>query len=78
MNGLSGHELWRITPQGLRRLLEPIFGETHIQVEGFGNSKVASGEYRGLVAQEFRQTELDDHDPRFTIETCGIAIKPMT
>lgn len=73
MAGPEWHELWRFTPLGLRRVLEPAFGP--IEVEAFGNSLVAAAEIRGLVAAELSERELKAQDPRFAIEVCARAVK---
>jgi SAM-dependent methyltransferase len=66
-------EYWRFTPDGLALLLRSGFDD--VSVEGYGNAVVAAGMMRGLTVGEFRKSELEPHDPRFTVEVCGIAIK---
>jgi SAM-dependent methyltransferase len=69
------HELWRFTPEGLRRLLQEAFGEEAVRVHGFGNALVAAGELRGVVASEFSPRELATQDERFAVEVCGRAVR---
>jgi SAM-dependent methyltransferase len=66
-------EYWRFTPDGLALLLRSSFDD--VSVEGYGNALVAAGMMRGLTVNEFLRSELEPHDPRFTIEVCGLAIK---
>jgi SAM-dependent methyltransferase/glycosyltransferase involved in cell wall biosynthesis len=71
------HELWRFTPEGLGLILAKGFGEQNVTVRAYGNSLTAAGEIRGLVAGEFRTTALNYHDPRFAVEVCARARKPL-
>jgi SAM-dependent methyltransferase len=70
------HELWRFTPEGLARSLAESFGAEYVKVTAYGNSLVAAGALRGLVAQEYRERELSKHDPRFAVEVCARALRP--
>lgn len=67
-------ELWRFTPEGLRRVLLRHFDE--VDVVGFGNSLIAAGEMRGLVVEDFSAREFEHQDVRFAIEVCAVARKP--
>ena len=69
------HEIWRFTPEGLQILLAAVFGANNVALRAYGNSLTAAGEIRGLIAREFAQSELDDHDPRFAVEVCACAVK---
>jgi SAM-dependent methyltransferase len=75
MDGVDSGELWRFTPGGLRWLLARIFGDTAIDVRGYGNSLTAAAELRGLVTEEFTLAELEHHDPHYAIEVCARAVK---
>jgi SAM-dependent methyltransferase len=75
MDDPEWHELWRFTKEGLRRLLAGAFGEGQVEVRAYGNSLTASGQLRGLVAEEFTPEELNCHDQRFAVEICAKAIK---
>jgi hypothetical protein len=66
-------EYWRFTPDGLALLLSSSFDD--VSVEGCGNALVAAGMMRGLTVDEFLRSELEPHDPRFTVEVCALAIK---
>ena len=68
-------DMWRMTPAGLEELLWRSFGKANVQVEAFGNSLIAAGELRGLVAREFREADVHTHDERFAVEVCGRAVK---
>jgi SAM-dependent methyltransferase len=75
MCGRGYNEFWRFTPDGLLRLLSNHFGRENVRTRGYGNSLTAAGEIRGLVAFEFRKSELDYCDERFSVEVCGRAVK---
>jgi SAM-dependent methyltransferase len=68
-------ELWRFTRVGLTRLLARRFGEHNVEVRAYGNSIVAAGELRGLIADEFTWRELHDHSPMAPVEICARAVK---
>jgi SAM-dependent methyltransferase/glycosyltransferase involved in cell wall biosynthesis len=69
------HELWRFTPEGLAVVLAQAFGANNVTIRAYGNSLVAAGELRGLVAHEFGDAALNYCDPRFAIEVCARAYK---
>ncbi len=69
------HELWRFTEEGLRLLLNKSFGADDVATRGYGNSLIAAGWLRGLVARDFRRAELEYHDPRFAMAVCAKAVK---
>lgn len=68
-------ELWRFTPEGLRRLLANIFGPDNVTIRSYGNALTAAGNVRGLAADEFTQHELHVHDDRFASVVCARAVK---
>lgn len=68
-------ELWRFTPEGLRRLLARSFGEQRVQACSYGNSLTAAGELRGLVVGDFAPAELNENDERYGLVTCARAVK---
>jgi SAM-dependent methyltransferase len=76
MAGQGCGELWRFTSEGLAALLLPVFGPD-VTIRAYGNSLTAAAELRGLVAHELSRRELDRHDPRFAVEVCARAIKPV-
>lgn len=71
-------ELWRFTPEGLRRALASAFLPNAITVHAYGNSLTAAGDLRGVVASEFEPDELNAHDPWFPVEVCARATKTGT
>lgn len=75
MQDLESCDFWRFSPFGLRVLLVRTFGKGNVVARGYGNSLVAAGEMRGLVASGFTQSELDAYDPRFPVEACARAVK---
>jgi len=68
-------ELWRFTRLGLEQALEQVFGQGNVHTRAYGNSIVAAGEIRGLIADEFTHRELHEHDARCPAEVCGRAVK---
>src|SRR5207248_2911641 len=70
-------ELWRFTPEGLRRVLASAFGAGNVIVHAFGNSLTAAGEIRGLVVEEFTHDELEHQDEHFPVEVCGRAVRAL-
>jgi SAM-dependent methyltransferase len=75
MCGPKAGELWRFTPEGLFATLAQTFDARQVTIRAYGNSLTASGQLRGLVASEFRTSELQFHDPRFAVEVCARATK---
>ncbi len=68
-------EYWRFTPDGLRALLGEAFGADNVTIRSYGNSLTAAGDLRGLVAHEFTESELAQHDTRFPLEVCARAVR---
>lgn len=68
-------EFWRFTSEGLQTLLEKDFGTQSVTIRAYGNSLTAAGVVRGLVADEFTNSELNYHDLRFAPVICARAIK---
>lgn len=68
-------ELWRFTRLGKQTLLERTFGKGNVEARAYGNSLVAAGEMRGMIADEFTWKELHTHDARSAVEICARAVK---
>jgi SAM-dependent methyltransferase len=68
-------EMWRFTRLGLHTLMARSFGAENVMARGYGNSLVAAGELRGLIANEFTWKELHAHDATASVESCCRAIK---
>jgi len=68
-------ELWRFTRLGLETLLARVFGAENVEARGYGNSMIAAGEMRGLIASEFTWRELHAHSARTPVEICARAVK---
>lgn len=77
MIGPEFPELWRFTPLGLERLLSRRFPPPRVEVTSFGNSLAAAAEIRGVVSGELSDRELWSVDPRFAVEVCARATKPL-
>jgi SAM-dependent methyltransferase len=70
-------ELWRFTVGGLHTLLSRYFEASNVVVQGYGNSLTAAGEIRGLALDDFTKSELDYHDPRYSLIVCARAVKSV-
>lgn len=70
-------ELFRFTRLGKQTLLERTFGKGNVEARAYGNSLVAAGEMRGMIADEFTWKELHTHDPRSAVEICARAVKAL-
>lgn len=68
-------ELWRFTPLSLRLMFESSFGVGSVEIHTYGNSLVAAGYLRGLIAHDFTREELAYQDPRYALEICARVIK---
>lgn len=68
-------EYWRFTARGLHYLLAKYFLTEQIAVQTYGNSPVAAGELRGMVAFDFTKAKLEYNDPRFSLIVCARAVK---
>lgn len=68
-------EYWRFTADGVAALLGEAFEAENVTIRSYGNSLTTAGDLRGLVTHEFTEAELSAHDPRFTLEVCGRAVK---
>jgi SAM-dependent methyltransferase len=75
MTDESENECWRLTRLGMEYLLERSFGKGNVQTCAYGNSIVAAGEMRGMIADEFTWKELHTHDLRSAVEICARAVK---
>jgi len=75
MSGVAPKEYWRFTQEGLKLVLSKSFSEESIALESYGNSLAAAGAIRALVTKEFRESELEYQDKRFSLIVCARAIK---
>jgi SAM-dependent methyltransferase len=71
---VAGH-YWRLTPDSARYLLERRFPADHVDVQAWGNVRLAMGFLSGLCAQDMTTRELSTYDPSFT---CGVLIRATT
>ncbi len=68
-------EFWRITSQGMRRLLEADFEPASIDVRAFGNVLSAVGFLHGLAAEEIPKDCLQRSDPTHEVLVAFVARK---
>lgn len=73
-----GHDgdFWRLTPAGVRRLLEGAFAAEDVQVEGVGNLLSTVAFLHGLAGHELSSGELEARDPYYPLLVTARAIKP--
>ncbi|MFI5310336.1 MAG: methyltransferase domain-containing protein [Gemmatimonadales bacterium] len=68
-------EYWHFGEQSVRRLFEPLFGETNVRVASHGNHIVAHAYLAGMAAAEMHQDELLAHDPDYPILITAVATR---
>ena len=68
-------DLWRVTPPGLRKLLEEAFGTGAAEVEGPGNVLAQVAFLEGLAVEDLREGDLLEADERFPLVACGRAVR---
>ena len=68
-------EYWRFTPNGLTRLLDPVFGREKTAVKVYGNVLTGLGFWVGQAAEEFSNKKLDYQDQMFPIVVAARAVK---
>lgn len=73
---LADVECWRVTPHGMRSVLERGCPGGVIETAGYGNILVSTAFLYGLVTDDLRPAELDHYDPIFPTGALGIATKP--
>ncbi|HXE52644.1 MAG TPA: methyltransferase domain-containing protein [Tepidisphaeraceae bacterium] len=62
-------DFWRFTSLSARRLFEEQFGSEQVQVEAFGNLRVAVDFLRGLALEELPPGSLEHNDPDYELIT---------
>ena len=60
-------EYWKFTRQSMQRLFEKYFEKENIEVDTFGNSKIAMGMMYGLCREDFTCEDLDYCDEQFPL-----------
>jgi SAM-dependent methyltransferase len=70
-----GSWLWLFTSASAIRLFGKIFGEANVAIEAHGNVLAAISFLHGLAKEEFRQEELDYHDPDYEVIITVRAVK---
>ncbi len=73
-----GHDgdFWRLTPSGVRHLLEGAFAAEDVDVEGVGNLLSTVAFLHGLAGHELSQEELAARDPYYPLLVTARAVKP--
>ncbi len=72
---LAETDLWRFTPKGLAALIRRSGDWEEIDVVGYGNVLASVAFLMGLVGEDLRTSELDDHDGHFPLVACARARK---
>jgi hypothetical protein len=70
-------DYWRFTDASARRLFGEVFGIDNVEVETFGNVRVASAFLYGLSNHDLKKAVLDYHDPDYQVLITVRAIKPL-
>jgi len=68
-------EYWRMTAQGMRRLLAERFPADRIEIATYGNVLAAVASLHGLAAEDLDRGELDYLDPDFEVLVAARAVK---
>jgi len=69
-------DYWRFTSLSTRLLFQEAFPAAHVSVETYGNVLAATAFLQGLVVEDFRDAELDRHDPDYEVSIAIRAVKP--
>lgn len=70
------NDFWRLTPAGWRELLQRVWPDCEVVVEGEGNCLAVVASNFGLALEELRSEELDYYDPLFPVVTHIYCRKP--
>lgn len=68
---LGTTDLWRFTPEGLSALIRRGAEWDEVDVVGYGNVLASVAFLMGLVGEDLRARELDDHDTHFPLVACA-------
>jgi hypothetical protein len=60
-------EYWRFTEQSLKRLFSDKFGDENVQVESFGNVKIAMGIIYGLCVEDLKEEDFKYNDKQYQV-----------
>ena len=63
----DGDDMWRLSPEGWRRMLAREWPGCEIAVEGHGNCLAAIAAMLGLALEELSDDELSPNDPRYPV-----------
>jgi SAM-dependent methyltransferase len=72
---LADSDLWRFTPEGLKLLISQGGYWDAMEVVGYGNVLASVAFLMGLVSEDLRPRELEDHDAYFPLVVCARARK---
>jgi SAM-dependent methyltransferase len=67
---------WTLTAISAERLFREFFPQDMIKIESHGNVLAAIALIHGLASEEFKQAELDYHDPSYAITIAARVVKP--
>jgi SAM-dependent methyltransferase len=71
-------DFWRLTPAGWRELLQRVWPDCAVNVEGEGNCLAVVAVNLGLALEELKTEELDFYDARFPVVSHIYCRKPMS
>ncbi|MEZ0167939.1 methyltransferase domain-containing protein [Microvirga sp. TS319] len=67
---------WSFTRNSARRLFHPIFGESNVCLDSYGNVLAATAFLYGLADRELEPAELEVHDPAYDVIIAVKAVRP--
>jgi SAM-dependent methyltransferase len=68
-------DFWRMTPAACKRLFAEAFSPDAVEVEAFGNVRLAAAYLYGLAAEEIPAPALSESDPDYPLLICIRAMK---
>lgn len=69
-------DLWRWTPEGLRRQLDRVLPDAETAVVGYGSLLTVVAFLYGLAAEELRPSEIGRVDPAYPLVACARVDRP--
>jgi SAM-dependent methyltransferase len=66
---------WSLSPISVTKLFEPLFGESALTIEAYGNVFSATAFLQGLALEEIEQSKLDIYDSAYPVIVALRAVK---
>lgn len=58
-------EKWSFTPKSLSEIFNPVFGSDNVEINSYGNVKIAVAYLYGLCAQDLNSRDFDYNDEMY-------------